>query len=79
MPIISGRTRYDRRTPKDPTESAQLARINLRQHLLTDDELREIAADWDAGIARELAHAEIDRRAKLTAHEHLRERIERTR
>jgi hypothetical protein len=30
----------DRRSAKYPTERAQLARINLRQHLLTDDEAR---------------------------------------
>ena len=58
-----------RRTPKYPTEQAQLARINLRQHLLSDAEIHEIAKDPDAGIAREIAYAERERRASLTAHQ----------
>lgn len=79
MPIIDGLTRYARRVPEYPTEAAQLARINLRQHLLSDDELREIADDWDAGIARELAHTELERRAGLTAHDRIAETAARAR
>lgn len=69
----------DRRFPKYPTERAQLARINLRQHLLTDDEVCKIADDPDSGIAREIAHAELERRAGLSAHERTTETVARRR
>lgn len=78
MPIIDGRTRYDRRTPKDPTEARQMARIRGGLHLLTDADLMEIRGDWDAGIAREVADTELERRAGMSAHERMRERIGRS-
>lgn len=68
-----------RRSPKYPTEQAQLARINMRQHILSDGEVREIANDPDSGIAREIAHAELERRAGLSAHERTAEAIARRR
>jgi hypothetical protein len=70
---------YQRLTPKYPTEKAQVAKLNLRRHLLTDDEVQEIANDPDSGIAREMAHAELDRRAGLTAHERIAEAAARRR
>jgi hypothetical protein len=70
---IPGLRYCPRLTPKYPTEKAQLARINRRQHLLPDADLREIAGDPDSGIAREIAHAEIERRGALSAHQRVAE------
>ena len=43
--------------------------------MLHDHELVEIRGDTEAGYARELADMEIGRRARLSAHEKLREMI----
>lgn len=50
-----------------------------RPALLTDQELRDIAADWHAGYAREIADQELARRDGLTAHQRMAEAAERAR
>lgn len=61
-----------RRAEYDRNEPAAMDRLQ-QPVLLTDQELREIVDDWHAGYAREVASNELDRRAKLTAHERIRE------
>jgi hypothetical protein len=58
---------------KHRTEFERLARMQGRVRLLSDAELEAIRNDTEAGIARELADDEIGRRARLTAHERIRE------
>lgn len=70
---------YQRLTPKFPTEVRQMARIRAGLHLLTDDDLREIFADAGAEVAREIADAELERRAGLTAHDRIAETAARAR
>ena len=70
---------YQRLVPKFPTEAAQMERIRAGLHLLTDDDLAEIRSDPGAEVAREIAHAELVRRAGLSAHERLAETVARAR
>lgn len=85
MPTINGicydpdPLRFRRKNPKYPSDARQLARINAGLHLLTDDDLREILADTDAEVAREVADTELKRRASLTAHQRLAEATSRRR
>ena len=53
-------------------EKAALERLR-RPHALLDTELAEIARDPFAGIAREVADQELERRAGLTAHQRIAE------
>ncbi len=64
---------YQRLTPKFPSEARQMARIRAGLHLLTDADLAEIRRDAGAEVARELADAELARRAGLSAHDRLAE------
>lgn len=64
--------RWQRRRDYDHNEPAAMERLQ-QPVLLTDQELREIVDDWHAGYAREVASNELDRRARLTAHERIRE------
>lgn len=85
MPIIDGIHHgadivlRGRREPKDKTEAAQVARLNAGIHLLSDDDLREIYSDWHAGVAREIASEELERRAGLSAHDRTAETAARAR
>lgn len=60
------------RAREDATEKAALERLR-RPHALLDTELAETVRDPFAGIAREVASAELERRGRLTAHERIRE------
>lgn len=72
--------RYHRRlTAKYPSEAAQMARIRAGLHLLTDKDLLGIRNDPDAEVAREIADAELERRAGLTAHDRMAEAAARAR
>lgn len=53
-------------------ETAALERL-CRPHVLLDTELAEIVRDPFAGIAREVADQELERRAGLTAHQRIAE------
>lgn len=53
-------------------EAAALDRLR-RPHALLDTELAEIVRDPFAGIAREVADQELERRAGLTAHQRIAE------
>lgn len=70
--------RQRRRADYDRNETAAMERLR-RPALLTDQELRDIVADWHAGIAREVADQELERRARLTAHQRMAESAERAR
>lgn len=53
-------------------EAAALERLR-RPHAVLDNELAEIVRDPFAGIAREVADQELERRAGLTAHQRIAE------
>jgi hypothetical protein len=61
------------------SEIDQLSRLDGRERLLSDADLLEIRGDWGAGIAREVADDQLRRGARLSAHQRLRESIERGR
>jgi hypothetical protein len=79
MSSIPGLIYRPRLIPKHASETAQMARINRGLHLLTDDDLRKIRDDWDAGFAREVADKELERRVGLSAHERVEEATQRRR
>lgn len=70
---------HQRLTRKFPTEAAHMERIRAGLHLLTDDDLHEIRDDAGAEVAREIADAELERRAGLTAHDRIAETAARAR
>ncbi|HMQ92484.1 MAG TPA: hypothetical protein PKA33_16055 [Amaricoccus sp.] len=76
---MSTLARYRRLTPKFPSEARQMERIRAGMHLLTNADLVEIRGDAGAEVAREIADTELQRRARLSAHERLAETAARAR